>query len=190
MWTVQQITLCVEAVISGKSLGYTRIEFCCKCSLNRRTAWTLWNAIPKLHGPKVQKISRGRHYFAAKPDRPDADPDNGWKRRILKLCVQQGSQAPAEPQVLRRQLRELPWIEAELEKKFNGRVGLPQRFPRNDRLDTERYLQNRPHGRVKQGDTKPNGIKKSCFDELMLLWYFVNVCTSLRTKRIGKISPD
>ena len=30
MWTVQQITFCVEAVISGKSLGYPRIEFCRK----------------------------------------------------------------------------------------------------------------------------------------------------------------
>ena len=27
MWAVQQITFCVEAVISGKSLGLTRMEF-------------------------------------------------------------------------------------------------------------------------------------------------------------------
>ena len=35
------------------------------------------NVIPKLHGPKDQDISRGRNDFEAKPDRPDADRDNG-----------------------------------------------------------------------------------------------------------------
>ena len=32
---------------------------------------------PKLHGPKDQDISTGRNDFEAKPDRPDADRDNG-----------------------------------------------------------------------------------------------------------------
>ena len=48
-------------------------------------------------------------------------------------------------------------FQAELMKKFRAHV--PQRFLRNDRLDTERYLLNRPHGRVKQRDTKPEKQK-------------------------------
>ena len=56
-------------------------------SLNRRTAWTLWNVILK----KVPEISRGRHDFEAKPDWPDTDPDNGWKKTGIETVC------PTEP---------------------------------------------------------------------------------------------
>ena len=41
-------------------------------------------------------------------------------------------------------------VQAELATKFIAL--LSQQFHRNDRLDTEHYLLNRPHGRVTQSD--------------------------------------
>ena len=41
-------------------------------------------------------------------------------------------------------------VQAELAAKFNAL--LSQQFHRNDRLDTEHYLLNRPYGRVTQSD--------------------------------------
>ena len=59
------------------------------------------NVIPKLHGPKGQDISRGRNDFQAKPDRPDADRDNGRKKANIETVCPTEPQAPAEPQVFR-----------------------------------------------------------------------------------------
>ena len=78
MWTVQQIMLCVEVchfceiagVLAHRNSSQVHLEQ--ENSLN-----SIKRYIPKLHGPKDQDISRGRNDFEAKPDRPDADRDNG-----------------------------------------------------------------------------------------------------------------
>ena len=46
----------------------------------------------------------------------------------------------------------------------------------NTNTNTASYLLNRPLGRMKQCD-RPNQTNKWWFHELMLLWYFVNMCT-------------
>ena len=104
--------------------------------------------------------------------RPAGFAQNG---AVLSKCFD-----PSGNQVLLRRLSELLSVLAELAKKLNARV--PQRFPRNDGLDTERFLLNCPHGRVKQ--MTPNQNDKWCIDKLMILWQYADVYPLIRGKRI------
>ena len=111
------------------------------------------------------------------------------KRRILILCVQQSPQAPAEPQVLRCQLtiERASFNSIRSCEEIPSMHTYPSDFP--EMTASTQSVICWTAQMVGWNKVTLNQTNKWCFDELMLLWYFANVCTSLRSKRIGKISP-
>ena len=107
---------------------------------------------PKTSWPEGSRHFERKEWFEAKPDRLDADRDNGWKKANIETVCPADPQAPAEPQVLRWRLRDLLSVQTELAKiKCSFTLAIFQkRRPRHRTLFAEP-----PNCKVKQWDTKP-----------------------------------
>ena len=107
---------------------------------------------PKTSWPEGSRHFGGRNNFEAKPDRPDADRDNGWKKANIETVCPAVPQAPAEPQVLRWRLRELLSVQAELAKiQCAFTLAIFQKWRARHRT----LFAEPPNCKVKQSDAKP-----------------------------------